>query len=242
MQLRMLLMISLLWLPRVARADLILAVDIGVADPVFIGTTPNDLQTGFQGLNGAPDFALSTGDQSNPGTAAIVSSFGGLTVSLQAPAVNGGLVFDDAAEINAPLGDLVEEYFWASGTDIVIDIDGLGPGDYEMTTWHHWANPQFGADLMDIVVSDQADAGATTVASNVQWSSGTTGPFTSETFAFTLAPGSDLRVRVASVGGSITGLNGFSLSAVPEPSTLGLTGFASLLLLWRRRNTGLIRV
>lgn len=220
--------------------DVILAVDIGVGDTPIAGSTPNDVQSGFEAFSFDHQFALGSEDRNVVGVVSQTRALGGYDVSLQAPNVNGAVASDYTAGVAGPVGDIAEDVYAAFGTDIILDVDGLAAGRYMMTTWHHWVSPTSSVNGMDVVVSNQSGGGAITVADNVQWSSGTSGPVASSTFGFTMVPGNDLRVRFVSRGSSTTVLNGFSIASVPEPG-FGLGMFLAVPAVLSRTRRGLHR-
>lgn len=221
-------------------ADFMLSVDVGVADPAtFPGSTPNEVQSGFQEFSAPHQFALGDRDQFNVGVSTLSRTITGIGIDIQAPDTNGGLYTDFTAGVSGPVGDLAEDGLIAFRSDILLDLSGLPAGFYRMTTWHHVVSPSSAVDQFDIVVTPGSSP-SQTVASNVRWSSGSNpASVTNVNFHFNLGAGDDLRVRFDSIGGALTALNGFRLTAIPEPSTSWMlaTVLAWPLLTRRTRNS-----
>ena len=152
-----------------------LKVDIGVADVDGItSVSPDDVQAGFSAFSVVPT------QNGNPGNydqkivfpqIAESRTFAGVTVSLQAGGQSNGLLyFDFATEVTDVLGDLAEDGVGAIQSDIVMTLHGLAAGNYQMTTYHHWAGLNPPQNPFDISVN--TGNGEVTAVSNVPISVG----------------------------------------------------------------------
>ncbi len=241
MKLRLIIIFLLAGLcaPERCVAELILAVDVGVADPPpFPGSTPNDVQSGFQEFSAPHQFPLGDRDQYNVGISTLSRTINGIDIDIRAPDGNGGLYVDFASNVTGPLGNLAEDALIAPLSDILIDLDGLSAGTYAITTWHHVVVPASAVNGFDVNVLI-GSSGPQTVANNVQWSSGSNpSGITSVDYAVQIGNGENLRIQLDSIGGSLTALSGFTVTSIPEPSSLVTATACLASMLLRRRRLG----
>jgi len=175
-------------------------------------------------------------DQNNIGVSPLSRQFGGLGVQLVSPQGNGALYQDYVGTVAHPLGDLAADGLFARfGAGIQMEITGLDVGTYQMTTWHH-SSVDLRPGGFNILTSVNHGA-LNLVASGIVQSLGLAPTeITEATFEFELTnPGASLQVTLSSGNNPdvMTVLGGFRITAVPEPSGLGL--LCSILPLFRLR-------
>jgi len=141
---------------------------------------------------------------------------------------SGSVTPNDRGDMAHALGDLAEDFIPA-GSDLTLTLDQLKAGPYDIVTYHHDLNYQWGALTVDVT-----DAlGTNTVLSGVGQSTGTGYPAYAK-FRFT-ANGVDPVAITFSANMVI--LNGFELYSVPEPGSIALwcLGLVALLGFARRK-------
>lgn len=135
----------------------------------------------------------------------------------------GGFSFRDRGDVNHPMGDLAED-FVASSDDLSLILTDLQEGLYQITTYHHDRNVQHGLLSIDLVDAMGTHTGIVTGLAQ------TTGadPFSiaSATFVFRSNGVDPVEITLRGSGSVI--LNGFTLLAVPEPSSLALAALGLL--------------
>ena len=187
----------------------------------------------------APDKVVQwdAADKTNPSQS--FDEFGGFTATFT-EALEGGNGSIDArirTAVSGPRGNLLEDAF-KDGFGLKMTIEGLDAGLYQLTTYHHDNNTgnEFRGSL-DIVVSD-AEGGDRLVADELMQTYGDTDEnYASATFLITADGANDVVVRF--LNGDVTAeegneteiwLNGFTVTAVPEPG-IAATLVAGMLLL-----------
>ena len=131
----------------------------------------------------------------------------------------------------------------SAATDITLTLEGLADGDYLITTYHH-ATFDLSDGILDFDVN-LTDANGTDVLvhNDLAISHGTsvtTADLAAPVTAFTVSGGNDVSLTFAGViftTNDMLVLNGFELSAVPEPSSTALLGLGGLALALRRRRS-----
>jgi hypothetical protein len=230
----------------------LISVDFSTLDasPQNTGYSANRVQSGFSDFSYGPESVQPTRDQAvlpppGPGgTPTITMTFGSIDVTLSDPGPgSNGLIFVDDGSVSGGLGMLAEDYVIPSGLNLRVNLAGLPAGSYLMTTYHHLPQATTENTLNGIAVDN--GSGTQTVAQDVPVSIGFA-PTTvsSSTFQFDADGSNDVLVTVRGRSFStVRGvLNGFEVSAVPEPSTCVLFAFGALGLLGsqlrrRRRRT-----
>lgn len=221
-----------------ASAELVLAVDFGSQDRAVddTGFSANRVQPGFEDFSVGPEESGANGDGFVivPPLPSATRTFGTLSVAVSDghPSSNG-LFFSDFGTIDHMLGPLADDFVASSG-DLVLAIDGLSAGLYEMTTYHHYFGLTDQRFIGEILATSNGEM--TSVAAHVPISIGASPQFVSSaTFQF-LSDGTNETEVVFKheppLGVPL--LNGFSITRVPEPSTVILAG--AILLLVRIRN------
>ena len=215
-------------------------VDIGVADPVTFGSaSPNDVQPGFFDFSVAHQSATpGIRDFNIVGVSPVSRAINGTVVTITAPQATGAVYEDNAPDVAHAFGDLIEDGIQAMGSDIEIRLTNLSAGSYDVMTWHHSALARATSDPFNILVN--TGSGFQTVATGLQTSFGTSpSSVTTAMFNFQSSGVSDVLIVLdGSVSPVVSPyLNGFSVAAVPEPSTL-LCFLGSLSAgLWLRRTS-----
>jgi hypothetical protein len=203
-----------------------LKVDIGVADTnVVTSVTPNDIQAGFSGFSVVPAQNGASGFYDFKFVSPQLSEsqvFSGVTVTLQAAGIgsNGLAFYDFATDVSGNLGDLVEDGVGAVQSDILLTLGGLVAGNYQMTTYHHWADRTSAQNSFNIGVN--VGSGEVTAATQVPISIGfNSSSVSTATFQFTATGTNNVVVRLEGSfeSNSSPFLNGFALVQVPEPSS-----------------------
>jgi hypothetical protein len=232
----------------VARAQF-LQLDFGVSDGAGVGTTPNDVQDGFSSFAFNATASNASGDEVNSTGLTDSQSFGAVTVTVQVAEAGfnepdpGGLPVhaeyrDRNGEVTttAPdLGNLVEDFVFARNGPLTVTLSGVPAGPYSMTTYHH--DPVFGGYTAGpITVNGTEVSGGGVPITN---GFGAAGPVTpsSRTFDFTATGGDVVLVFAEGDNGSNPILNGFSLTAVPEPAAAALALLTAPLVMRRRRQS-----
>ena len=131
----------------------------------------------------------------------------------------------------------------SAATDITLTLEGLADGDYLITTYHH-ATFDLSDGILDYDVN-LTDANGTDVLVHddlaiSHGTSVTTADLAAPVTAFTVSGGNDVSLTFAGVtftASDMLVLNGFELSAVPEPSSTALLGLGGLALALRRRRS-----
>lgn len=229
--LRLLCVIILsLFTAHVADAALLL-VDIGVADPASgTNSSSNDVQTGFSDFSVAHEFALGTEDRNVFGLGTASSTFGGIEVQISGT-INGPVYRDFTPDLVHPLGDLLEDGVDVFG-DLFVTVKNIPTGMYRIETWHHRTDISGSAPLFDIFAN--TGSGEVLVADNVVGSTGTSpASFTSVQFLINATAGSDVVLRFD--GQNTAFLNGFTVTAVPEPSAALLMTISAIGIAGGRR-------
>jgi hypothetical protein len=205
--------------PRAA-AGIDLKVDIGVADnDNFVSSTPNEIQSGFEGFSATPEFnGGGGGDLVNLLTTS--RNISGVAVTLTGGG-NGLMFFDTVTDVTGALGDLLEDSVGTADADLTIQLSGLPAATYSFTGYHHSTGlsqvPPVGFDIYVNTGSGESLAAsdvATTIGFDPQ-------SISTSNFQFT-ATGAEVIVRLDGEfipgGFSIpTALAGFTIIAVPEP-------------------------
>lgn len=236
----MLMLVLMLLTASDAHAGLVLAVDIGVVDAAgFNSLTPNEVATGFSDLSATPNFHASGNEDFRsifPSQPQLSGTIGGVVVTIAtAPASNGLTYFDSVAEmpdVGDISGDLTEDGvrgFDGGGPAITVTLSGIAAGIYELTTFHHDSLAATGNSNSFDVDVDGGNGFIEIADSILASSSSTPGSITTVVGTF-VATGGDIVFRIDADSASLpVTMNGFSLSAVPEPSALGffmISGFA----------------
>lgn len=202
--------------PRHASAVPLLAVDFGRV----ISGSPTAVQAGFNGMAGAPVEATRT------------EAFGAYTVTVAGEGFfSAGF---NAGNADPSVAALYEDYYYhnatAAGVGITLSIAGVTPNtDYDVTVWSY---------DMDNIFSPTptlwTPAGITTGSSGSVVNIATPFPTTLNDYSTTLRVRSTtgtLDIFGTTTGGAGgTRINGFSLSAVPEPATTALAGLGALVI------------
>jgi hypothetical protein len=211
-----------------------LKVDIGVADaPPNVGTSVDEVQSGFSAFSVVPDFDVDFGNYGPAGKTQVIS---GVTIAI-AGQDNGPLFFDDRGEITHALGDLLEDGVDAAAAELFVTLTNLPAGLYQVTTYHHRGALRSAGNPFDIYLNN--GSGEALAAADIIASVGAA-PATISTATFPLtATGSPVIIRFE--GGPpfenpiSPVLNGFTIVPVPEPSTWMLAASAALVLGLRAR-------
>ena len=227
-----------------ARADLIVAADIGVADGSFLSVSDNQVQTGFSEFSVLPiaDGLSEAGFDFRNGEAGFPSftqTYGNLAATVSAGTPSNLEVYDysptsdPTSGVTHPLGALVEDGVRAKSDNLFLTLSGLEAGEYRIRTYHHYSRPNSGNPAFNIFVNTTGSEDPTPVEENVVMSLGLTPTdITSRAFNFTADGTNDVVIRFEG-GGMVPNLisptlNGFELSSVPEPSTFGLMVVGSI--------------
>lgn len=179
---------------------------------VDIGADGQQVQTGYEEL-----------------TQVFLGTFDGVSITLSGVGTQG---FRDRGDVNGVLGDLAEDFFFAT-TSITLVFENLAAGNYSFTSWHH--DSDYTQSFLNIISSG-------TSALNFQATTGNNpGSFTSGT-AFFSSDGSGTETIQFTTASKVRNnasaiiLNGFSVTEVTAPASLSvfLLGFIGMAL--RRKN------
>lgn len=138
-----------------------------------------------------------------------------------------------------PQSDLLRDFVFRSGTELVLELGTLNAGTYSFTGFFHDNDVQQVAGKLSIDRDgwNSGVLGVEEVVSSFVYSTGTA-PATVGTASFTFVADGSNPVAVvvqSSAGGSVYVINGFTLTSVPEPSSAALLGFGGFALILRRR-------
>ena len=196
----------------------------------------NDLQAGWDRVDG--------GDDAN----SITGVVDGVTITVDAGfgrTEQNGSRYTDVDHTDGDLDNLLRggRITNSAATDITLTLEGLADGDYLITTYHH-ATFDLSDGILDYDVN-LTDANGTDVLVHddlaiSHGTSVTTADLAAPVTAFTVSGGNDVSLTFAGVtftASDMLVLNGFELSAVPEPSSTALLGLGGLALALRRRRS-----
>ena len=207
---------------------------LNAALSVDFGYTGQDVQAGFVAFTDGTSLSGQIIRQYNTGLA----TDGDLTVTVERALTSGSLDFRDRGDATYDgLGDLIEDHVKAAGgADVLLTLDDLAAGEYEMTTWHH--DGAYQQSLVSVFVSDALGDDREVVSSLLPSAGPTPTNVTTAKIVFFsdgVNPISFLfDAHPLGLGGE-SPLSGFSLIAIPEPSSLLLLGIGLLGLAVRRR-------
>lgn len=223
-------------------AELVLAVDFGTQDraPDDIGFSSNRVQSGFQDFAVGPEDSNDGGDFFTvaPPTPSITRIYGPYTVTVADPhPASNGLFFVDSGTVNHELGPIAEDAVGSSGSELVLTIEGLLAGPYSMTSYHHLAGFPLGDYRIGEIVARSGSLSetlATLVPVSVGFSPQTV---SSSTFQLTVQNNEPLVLVFTGFQGIEPDLNGFALTRIPEPSSIGLVSISAVLCALGTRNS-----
>ncbi len=205
---------------------------------VDFGATGQDVESAFREFTGESSVAsplLQT-------FASPLGAAGEVGIEVSAPAGNLGFRFRPP-DLNDPLGDLVEDHVKNNGGEVLeVTLTGLARSTYALDAYLN--DNEFGSlGQVDIEVDDAWGTGRLVLDGFLQGGPGT-GNLAVASFPFQSNGVNPVTIRFIEIPGTRPGggnqeiaLNGITLTAVPEPSSLLLAalGIAGLVIVGRRR-------